>query len=183
MRESKEIDTLEQKSREARAMTQAETARRRRLRRDARMAGEKPPKFDKSPRQITADRLGMSEATVQRACLAVKALDAADESGNTERANAIREAFGTSINTAARAAAPSTPEPVECSVSFTMDRSDEVKLAKALSEHVAAIGPMVDKLETAHGGPSHFSGTIRRSMVKAEESSQEWLKFFEKRKG
>ena len=182
MTESKEIvrvpTTLEQKSSEALAMTQAETARRQQLRRNARKTGEVLPKFEKSPRQITAGRLGMSEATVQRACQAIIALDAADESGDSERATAIREGFAVSINTAARAAAPK-PESMQSPDAFTTDHSNTVKLAKALTKRVAVLVSKVNELELAHGGPSSYSCKSRKAVQKLEEPLQEWRETLE----
>lgn len=178
--------TPEEMSREALAMTKAETARRQRLRSNAVQAGEKCPEFDKTPRRIAADRLGVGVATVQRGCSAVQALDAAEESGDTEKASTIRKAFRTSISTAYNVhfvykdSERPKPEPSECRDPFTKDWSDSVRLARALTKRVAAIGPMVDELEIAHGGPSCYSRDARKAVRDATEKIQAWCETLEK---
>jgi len=163
--------TNEQKVREAQVLTDCENKRRRRLRQEA--SGGEQPEFEKSVRQTVAEKLGVSEMHTQRLVSVGNAMDAAEESGNQEAVEEIRNQVNQSVKKAAESVAkPKKSEPRPDAWDF--DREGTIIELEAAEAAVGEAARCVKSAVEAHGNPSDHSRRCEKKIMELRVLLQKW---------
>jgi ParB-like chromosome segregation protein Spo0J len=168
--------TKEARIREAALVHSAEKKRRWRLRNDAKQAGEEAPVFDNNPRDVAAEKTGLSARSVSNAVNVNAGIEEAEATGDTERAAAIQNAAKTSIKKAASVASPPKPKPAKLKPvdPSELDRKLIVKLMKQFNEQASVMANTLETLTKASGGVGHYSRGCTKHLEKLQEVIDEW---------
>lgn len=144
--------TAEQKAREVRELKRIESERakvRQGERTDLKNIVENVPECSKGDaRDIAAAAVGWSGRTADKAVAVVDAIDEAEEAGDQERAEELREALNKSVSAGANAARPAKPRKPKPPEPEPQEEEDE---AEAIID-TAALAPVQDSIRTWNAG-------------------------------
>ena len=166
--------TGEQKAREAACLLNCEDKRRRRLRLSAAKEGNDNPVFHNTPREAVANRLNVSQATVERSVAVTKAIDRAKEEGNEEKAKEIGQAANRSIKGAAemvrKPAKPAAPKPD----AWDFDREGVIEKLELAESAVGELRRHIKEAVDTHGDESSHSMRLHKSVESCRVILTQW---------
>jgi ParB-like chromosome segregation protein Spo0J len=172
-----------QRAREANVLVDAENKRRRRLARAATTAETEAPKFDTSPRQVAAAKLGVSERTVASSITVDNALTHATAAGDTERAEAIRAGLQKSVAAGLRAATedaepaekPRKPRsPSSIPDPFGVRRHSVLGVLQEISQLMSAVSKLEVTAAETQGGPCVYFTNMQKAHKVYMTRLQQW---------
>lgn len=169
--------TNEMRMREAALVKSAEAKRQTRLKKEANSEGKPTPKFEANATEVAADKTGLSTRQVERAVQVTKEIDKAVESGDTERADAIKKASEKSIAAAAKTAAESKKPRRKKSATrrvdpYTVDRKKMASQFREIFKKLEEIKKLTEELTETSGGPGHYS---RQCGIFAEKYEKQFV--------
>lgn len=163
--------TNEQKAREAHILTDCETKRRRRLKREA--SDEAAPVFNESVRESVAKKLGVSPEHVKRSVAVTNAIDEAERAGDTERAGEIREQVNQSVKKAADLVTKPKPKK-ERPDAWQFDREGTLVEIDAADASIGEAIRCVKSAVVAQGDESDFSRKFNKKATEIRVILKQW---------